>query len=198
MTYAELLAQITAWSDRADLTTVAPTFIALAEERFNRVLRLNAFSTAATVTVLSGQSTVALPADFLEGRALTDGEGRDYEQVTPERLARMLAYGEEGRYFAIFGGSLRMSFVASADTALSLTYWQKVPALTVSNTTNWLSDNHPGVYLWAALAEAAIYTVSPQQGAVYENRAQQAIADLQASERAAAYFAGAITGDYVA
>lgn len=197
MTYTELVANITAFLDRQDLSAVAPTFIALAEERFNRTLRLNALTAQTTLTVLAGNSSVALPADYREGRALAGADYETWQQVTPERLAELKSFGDQDTCFSIFGGSLQIPYEVDADKALTLTYWTKIPALTVSNTTNWLSLNHPGVYLWACLAEAAIYTVNPQQGAVYENRAAQAIAELQASESAAAYFAGSIAGSYV-
>lgn len=196
MTYAQLVAQIGDWLGRADMASLAPTLVELAEERFNRVLRLNAFSDVQTITVATGTAFATLPADYLEGRALVS-DGDDWQQVTPEKLAQLKSYGSTDAYFSIFGGKVHIPYTADADIDFSLSYWTKVVPLTASNTTNWISLNHPGAYLWACLSEAAIYTVDPKMGSVYETRALQAIADLQASERAAAYFAGSITDAYV-
>lgn len=197
MTYAELVANISSWLHRSDMASMAPTFIALAEERFNRSLRCNAFSAIATATVLNGTSSVELPADYLEGRALTDSSGNEWQQVTPEMLAKLRATESDEHCFAVLGGSIHIPFAVTANTDLELTYWTKVPPLTGTNTTNWLSLNHPGIYLSASLAEACVFLEAPERGAVMESRTAGLMAELKASEQFSGYFIGSMQGNYV-
>lgn len=196
MTYSELVANIAAWADRGDLSAVAPTFIALTEERLNRTLRVNANSASVSLVVLSGQSSVDLPADYLEGRAVTAPDGA-WTQRTPEALAELKAGGSNDKSYAVYGGQIHLPFAVGADTTLTLAYWQAIPALTAGDPTNWLSLNHPSIYLFGGLVEACNYVVDAAQAALYESRFSAALADLRASEQHAAYFAAALQPDYV-
>ncbi len=185
-TFAELQAAINEWLHRNDLTASSDTFIALAEERFNRTLRLNAFSAVQQISIGVGQDSVALPADFQEVRLVTNGRDR-WRQVTPEQMSEMTALQCQEKAYAIYGEELHIPYEASDDVDLVISYWTRIPALSNSNTSNWLLEKYPSAYLWAALSEAAIYAVKPQQGAVYENRSTQSLAEIKAAEKANEY-----------
>lgn len=196
MNYSEIKSAVDQWTHRADLSPMAVTFVQLAEERMNRTLRVNALATTATLTVLSGASSVALPADYQEGRSLTASDG-EWTQCTPEQLEERRAAGSADKAYAIFGGSLHLPFAVGSDTALTLAYWTRVPALSDTNTENWVSTNHPGLYMWLTLAEAAVFVGSAASGSVFEARALQAMRELNDSEVSARYFAAALQSDYV-
>jgi len=51
-TFAELKTAAANWLDRSDLTDRIPEFIALAEARFNRILRIRAMETVSTAILL--------------------------------------------------------------------------------------------------------------------------------------------------
>ena len=62
-TYAELQSAVGDFLNRQDLTTVIPTFIALAEADLNRSIRHRSMLTRSTATIDS--QFTALPTDFL-------------------------------------------------------------------------------------------------------------------------------------
>ena len=51
-----------------------------------------------------------------------------------------------------------------------------------TNSTNWLSESHPDLYLWSVLAEVAVYTLDTNQGAFYGAKAMEAMQSVQNSD----------------
>ena len=68
--YTELKTAVANWLDRDDLTDRIPEFIALAESRFNRLLRIRAMESKQTASTVAGQQNLALPARFIQMRNL--------------------------------------------------------------------------------------------------------------------------------
>ena len=61
-TYSTLQTAVANWLDRDDLTARIPEFIALAETRINRALRIRAMETVSTaISTASGTREYALP-----------------------------------------------------------------------------------------------------------------------------------------
>ena len=67
--YAELQTAIVTWMARdgdGDLTSQAPTFIALGESRLNRDLPLRVMEVDTTLTGATSSRELTLPSDFVE------------------------------------------------------------------------------------------------------------------------------------
>lgn len=157
-TYAELKTAIPNWfRDRQDLAAQTDEFIDLAEALLNSKLRCRQMETVASLTPTNNVCT--LPTDYVE-----------YKRVVEEAsIRRKLAYitedAADGLYPSRYSGlACHFMIVGSSLTALplsanniELTYYQKLPALSDSNTTNWLLTEHPGLYLHACLMYAAEY-----------------------------------------
>lgn len=162
-TYAELQAAITKWLwDREDLSTVIPDFIALAEAQMVRELvkagavrRLVQRSTA----TIDGEYA-AVPTDFYGVRSLKlDGEN-SLEFVDGDRMADLKSDGTPSgipRYYSIVGGEFEFYPVPADSYTAFLTYLAKIPALSSTQTTNWMLTSHPDVYLYGALMQSAPY-----------------------------------------
>jgi len=60
-TYSELQTAVANWLDRDDLTDRIPEFIALAEARFNRVLRLRSMESKQTASTIGGREITISP-----------------------------------------------------------------------------------------------------------------------------------------
>ena len=195
MTYTELKAAISDWLHRADLSTPATTFVVLAEERLQD-LKLNRFTTSATLTVTAGQTAVALPANYLEGRGLAGGSW-DWTLCTPEQLIRTAEGSGEVHSYAIYGGNLVLPYAPTEDLDLTLAYFQTLDPLSDSNTTNWVLTYHPGAYLWLALSEAALYVGNEAKRLVFESRAQLALETLRQRDVAGSTFAASMPASYV-
>lgn len=177
-TYSALQSSIADWIARPDLTSVIPDFITLFETRVNRVLQVRQSITSTTLTPSSG--SVSLPTDYLEWKRVTwTGSGnRNLEFVLPAYFAAQYPDSPSGSpsVFTIEGSTLKV--MPSSDTALSFLYAQKVPALSGSNTTNWLLTANPDVYLSGSLVEANAYMKKGDDAQAWNSKCENALDEM--------------------
>jgi hypothetical protein len=153
--YSELQTAMTNWSHRADLTTVLPDFILLAEVKFNRELRTRNMETSSTLTPTAGVCT--LPTDYLSLRRayINTSVPIELEYIPPEQFYLKYPVTAGGsKYFTIEGDSLLLADRGS--TTVKILYYKTIPDL-ASNSTNWLLTAHPDLYLSVAMAELSDY-----------------------------------------
>jgi hypothetical protein len=159
--YSELQTSITKWLSRTgdtNLATLGVDFIMLAEAKFNRGFRTRNMETATSLTPTAGVCT--LPVDYLELRRIyidTDTP-IELEYLTPENFyLKYPIMSNDGvspsRYYTIEGSSIILSESTTSNN-IKILYYQKIPALSISNTTNWLLTAHPDLYLAESLSEA--------------------------------------------
>lgn len=158
-TYANLQTAIANFINRDDLTTLIPDFITLAESHFNRSLRVPQMENSATSTISA--ETLALPTDFLAVRSMfLDKNPRvELDFVPYGTLRTQYASTATGQpqVYTIADGAFYFGPAPSDSYTLHMVYWQQIPALSDSNTSNWLLAAHPDVYLYGALTHAASY-----------------------------------------
>jgi len=70
-----------------------------------------------------------------------------------------------------------------ASYTATLTYYARIPALSVSATTNWLLTAHPDAYLYGALLQAAPYLRDNDALQVYGAGYTAALSSIRAAER---------------
>lgn len=158
-TYDELKTAVASWMARSDLGDRIPEFIALAEARINRVIRVRDMETRATASLLSGSSYIDLPASFggIRYMKITSTDPvRQLRYATPTQIDQMWAGSQTGTpaVFAVVGDAFRVAPTADATYTLEISYNKLVPALSASNTSNWLLAAHPDAYLYGALVAA--------------------------------------------
>jgi hypothetical protein len=161
-TYSGLVTSVGLWLERSDLGTMIPDFITLFEARMNRILRVPEMEESADLTVTDGVAD--LPADWLAIRHLYWNGSNDSEIVpvplsTLRRDYPQSAYTNRPQVYAVVGNELHLGPQPSADAdeALTLLYYEKIPALSSDNETNWLITSHPDIYLYGTLAQAEFY-----------------------------------------
>lgn len=188
--YATLQTAITAHAWRtgsAQFTALVPDLITLVEQRVNDTLRVAQMETTATVTLTDGSGS--LPADYLEHRRVVANVSPPMalEMVSPDYATDRYPENEAGypRYFTIIGSTIKTYPSSTGD--LALTYYAKIPALSVSNTTNWLLTRAPGIYLYGALLEGIAYLQDTTMATVWEGKFQQAMTGLQNADTGARY-----------
>jgi hypothetical protein len=168
--YPELQTAIGNWLDHNLFTARVPEFIALFEAAANRRLRVREQEASANLTPSSG--AVALPVDYLSWRRVTwSGPTRlELEYVHPSYLqaAYPSAPSDVPRIFTIEGSSLKIRPVN--DAMLEFDYFQKVPALSDSVSTNWLLSAHPDLYLFGSLVEAEMFGVNDERAPLWKAR----------------------------
>lgn len=184
-TYSELQQAIADWMNRGDLSAVIPSFIANAEARLNRRIRCRAMETTENLT-LNSDGEASVPSDFLEEKTLmvasTPETWPEYvESDAPEFLYKYRPYSGP-QYWTIMGTTIKVK--PAFNGAAVLYYFQRIPALSGSNTTNWLLTKAPEVYLYATCLEAAMYLKDEAAAVNYTDLMMAAIDELLQEERA--------------
>lgn len=164
-TYASLKTAIADWTHRADLTSQLDDFIDITEARLNRSLRTSQQETIATLS--ASTEYVTLPTDFVAARSvrLNMTPVRELQYVTPTIMDSLDDNGSTLNFYTIVQDSIRLQATSSYD--LEVAYYAKIPALSSSNTTNWLFTLYPDVYLYGCLAEAFKYGQDDVQAGKY-------------------------------
>lgn len=170
-TFAELKTSVADWLNRADLTAVIPDFISLAEAQINRQLRTHDMVKRVQATIDSDYFTV--PTDWLETISLirTSTKTHPFVYVSYEELNRLkgLPLSGDSRYYTLIDGKFLIYPAASSESPITveLMYFGKIPALSDSNTTNWLLTKSPDLYLYATLMQAEPYLKNDERLAVW-------------------------------
>lgn len=156
--YATLQASVANWLARADLTSVIPDFIQLAESRINRDLRVRRMQSTALGTSASG--LIPLPSDFIGALSLrVSWAGGEYE-LFPQTISNGPTYPVASGLplgYTVVGGNIQLEN-GQLNLPYTLTYWARLPALSGINQQTWLLTDEPGIYLYSALVEASPYT----------------------------------------
>lgn len=154
--YEELKKAITAWLNRGDLDEHIPEFIAIAEAKINRKLRVRQQRKVSQYSISTEQALV--PPDFLQVAQISlDGpDGGEIEYVTPQLFTRQRAGADSGPtgYYTLDGEYLRFLPVPGSGDTIYVTYYARVPALSDAAPTNWLLEEAEDLYLAASLMAA--------------------------------------------
>jgi hypothetical protein len=188
-TYAELKTNIADFLNRDDLTSVSSTFISLAEADLNRQIRHWRQEKRSTASIDTQYS--AIPADMLEVIRfyITSGDTRPLELISQaemlDRKFRNLNTSGQPAYYAVTAGELEVYPVPDGTYTSELYYFGKTPALSDSNTSNWILEHYPDAYLYGSLIHSAPYLKDDARIQVWAALYQSAIDSInQASEKA--------------
>lgn len=155
-TYAELQTSVTNWLKRSDLSSYTADLISLGEARLYSDLRVRAMESSLSTAISSG--VIALPSDYIDLKhAYIDGT----PVVWLERKSAEWVYANyptrsaEGKPAFIAREGSNFIFGPYADSGYTVKgiYYARPSAL--SSALNSIFTSYPGVYLFAALSEAA-------------------------------------------
>ncbi|WP_288076721.1 hypothetical protein [Pseudomonas sp.] len=181
-TYSELKAEIASWLNRSDLSETIPTLIQLAEVQLNADLTSRFMEVKASLPVTAGVSTASLPSDLLDIKRLqvVGSPNRVLIYRSPDEIAQDNAANQTGmpETFSVFGNTLELAPIPDSDCTLELLYYQKIPALSDSNPTNWLLTNWPNAYLFGALLQAQPFLMNDERIPVFQSLYSQAVEGL--------------------
>lgn len=182
--YSNLQAAISDWLVRPDLTTQIPDFIALAEARINRELRVREMVTQATGTVAT--QSLAIPSDFVEVKRFTLDTASDmpleYRPLEDSELRVAGTTSGQPRWFSVLGSEWRLYPAPDGSYSYTLDYYAKVPKLSASNTSNWLLVKAPDLYLYGALAEAYSFLLEEDREQYWASRFDRVKGSLHLAE----------------
>ncbi|MGB9116824.1 phage adaptor protein [Bradyrhizobium sp.] len=151
-----------------DATLIAriPTFIQLAEAKFNRQLfvrQMEQRSTALIDTTSSEPEFISLPSDFQSMRRvrLSGVTGKPCLEFKSGTQMDEYRFGisdvaAKPRYFTVFGDEIELAPTPDQNYTVEMIYRTNIPSLG-TNADNWLLALAPDLYLYGALLESAPY-----------------------------------------
>ena len=157
VSYATLLTEFEAYLERTDFSPRFPTFLRLTESDVQKTLNDDPNMFVRATATAAGRFT-ALPTDFGQMIAVDLG-GVGSGKMQAVTAADFTAYDDKSgipSVYAIIGNDLALA-PSNTTATISMVYKRNIPALTVSNTTNWLLAKAPEVYLYGALMQASAF-----------------------------------------
>lgn len=182
-TYGGLKDAVALWLMRDDLTEHIPLFIELAESRSNRRLRVREMESSTTLTP-DGDNVCTLPTDYIEAvrvRAAVNPV-TVLEPITLDFAQDNYSTAGFPFFYTIQGNELTAYPPNSAN--IYLDYYAAIPALSDSNTSNWLLSKAPEIYLYGSLLESAPFMEDDERLATWISLYKAAVDELlQADSR---------------
>jgi len=203
--YASLQVAIIEYLARdQDTTLIAriPSFIQLAEAKFNRLLfvrQMESRATALTDPLSSEPEFISLPADFQSMRRVRLSsvigkpclEFMSGTQMDEYRLG-ISNVASQPRYFTVFGNEIELAPTPDAAYTVEMVYRQVIPPLG-SVGANWLLTLAPDLYLYGALMETAPYLREDERIAIWGAGLSAALGDLNNLGLTSTFNAGPMT-----
>ena len=187
-TYAELKSAVANWLNRDDLDAIIPDFISLAEAQFNRTIRHRKMVVRSDATL--DTPYFAVPADWLQTIRfqLNTNPVTPLLFVTPEQAleeSQVYSASQQPLFYTTVGQQFQVVPYPDGEYEAELLYYAKIPALSDSNTTNWLLTESPDLYLYAVLLQSAPYLKEDERLNVWAGLYQRLFDDMMlADERA--------------
>jgi len=192
MNYSELVNAARQYADRNDIevSNNFPTFFLMVESKINRVLATREQSARAYTRTVTDQEYYALPVDYSGMRDIqlntalpTEAHSRKpMNYLTPELMNVYQELDLSKIYYTIIANQIQIYPTQESGYTIEIIYFQNVPPLTESNTTNWLSDSHPDIYISGLIAEVEMFAKNYDAGKLWYNRMTQAINELDSAD----------------
>lgn len=180
--YSSLQDTVADWLHRTDLAVQIPTFIQLAESKISNNIRSRHLETATDLFTTEGVDQVLLPSDYgsLKNIQVAGATNTVLTLLPDDALLSYNAGNEVGtpKFYAIQGEYIKLSPIPNGELTLNVVYYKDLTPLSGVNTTNWVLDKYPAVYLYGALIEASVYINDPEQVQFYQMKFDQTIEDM--------------------
>ena len=195
--YFTLQTAVENWLDREDLTGRITEFISLAEARIARRLRVRGIEERSTTPLVPGQEYYSLPTDFLTARSvkINSSPVRVLQYKTPAQLSEIYPNSTSGesKHYTIIGEEIQLKPAPSSTSTLEVAYFTRLPALSDTNTTNWLTSNAPDLLLYGSLIEAEAYLIDDQRIAIWKGAFDESINEWNKQEDIARFSGHALS-----
>ena len=183
MNYIEIKELALSYADRQDAEVVdrIDGFLKIVESRVNRALRLGKMSKIACIDTIEDQNMYGLPYDFAGARDVEVGiigntTTTTLKYVSPEMM-NLVADGQCNVY-TIIADQIHVKTTLAVGSQLSITYYQKLPALTEAANTNWASVQYPDLYVFGLLVEISSFVKSVEGFQSWDSRFSQVLSEM--------------------
>lgn len=183
--YANLKLELAAWTGRADTGVTSggiDTYIDLAESWFNRNLRVRQMVTVNSSLTVSAGGAITHPTDWLAWKQIA---------VLTTPLAVLPITSEGGAVLSdntnaqgfprkvIVRGTASQVWPAPDGTyTYQGIYYGAIPALSGSQTTNWLLTAYPDAYLFGALTMGFAYLQADERLPLWQSAFDRVIGEI--------------------
>lgn len=180
MNYNDIINLALSYADRKDSGVVdnIDNFIAVAEARINRVLKVRKMSSRAIINTIDGQSYYGLPFDFSSLRNISlkttsdDITAVPLKYLTPEQI-NTFSSAETSRTnvvaYTIVADQLQI-IPPQDDKVIEIIYYQTLTNLSIESPSNWLSASNPEVYIFGIMVEISSFVKDGEAKALWDAR----------------------------
>ena len=196
MTYSELKTNIASFLNRSDLTDQLDLFIDQAEAEINRRVRTKDMVKRANAVL--EQQYLTLPSDWQEAINV-EITSNDFSPVFQQSIESLDVYrksvdNSSGQpiYFAIVDDTLEFAPTPDQNYDIQLTYYAKPTPLSDSNTSNFISNDHPDVYLYGALKHASIFLMEDDRVNLFNDLFEKALEEIRMDDYRSQYAKGSL------
>lgn len=188
--YTGLSDSVKSWLHRADATTAdVDNWIHLFEADFNARMRMRNMEAQTSIGITSGY--LVHPSDWVGWKVINKIQGQFQEPLQPlsEENAGIdygYSYLSDPRGYVVRGDRTYIFPQPGAGTwTYDTVYYQGVPSLSASATTNWLLTDYPQVYLNGTMFWASDYIADDMRQQKYDQMVERTLNNLKiASDRA--------------
>jgi hypothetical protein len=189
--YTDLQSETANWLNRTDLTSQIPSFVKAAEVGINRLVRTASMEVEVTV-VTAGTRFIAFPTRMIEIKQLAIINANNSRNlltpVAPRHLDSVVSTVASRPQYYTLRDQIEIDCTPDQNYNLACRYVKGWDLIT--DGTNSLMTNHPDVYLYSTLAQAAVYLRDADGISIYSQQAMTAIQQANVSEgRNKRYFA---------
>ena len=187
LTYTALKSSVADHLAKSNLSGVIPDLIYLAETRIFRRLTLLGMEDVETGTLTASQGYIDLPSGHNGTTELVIGTDPAYaidKLESPEGFLSRQMNADTGppRAMTVIGERLYLSPIPDAAYAYSHHYHATPQRLSSSQSTNYVLQNAPDVYLYGALLEAEPYLKNDGRIPVWRGFLAAGFEDLEAQD----------------
>lgn len=177
MNYSQTVEAVKGWLNRPEAEPTIPQFISMAEAEMNRRLDCQAMTDVATVSIAG--ETANLPCDFagVKSFRLQTSPVQKLEYRRPDAFDDLQST-DVGTplFYTVIGGKFLFSPTPSATIQARVRYRRKIEALSSASVVNWVSEDHPDLYVYGALKHAALF-LGDERGSAWAATFEAALRD---------------------
>jgi len=187
MNYTEIKDTALKYSMRTDSDTAdqVDTFLRMVEARLDRMLNIQMLMSRAILGLIEGTNYYSPPTGMISIRDIQinhDAGGTSTPvYVNPETMNDCMSNDGTELVYTLIDSQIQVYPIQHADQ-LEIVYMKRVPALSLAEPTNAISDNAPDVYLFGVLVEISAYSKDYEASQMWDQRFTGAVNDLQAED----------------
>lgn len=192
MTYDTLTATVLQYLERSDQATInaIPTFITLAEFEIAEQIKTLGQLQVAEFSINSGSASAVVqkPARWRKTVSMSVTINGERQPVLLRKYEYLTSYNSSNptgapQFYADYDYQhWFLAPVPDQSYNMEVMYYERIPPLSSSNQTNWLTQYAPNAMLFGTLLQAVMF-LKDDQRQIFQQKYSEAIAALQAEEK---------------